>query len=549
METIAIAFPARRYHATPWDAHVNEGRIEWPPSPWRLLRALLAVGYSKLGWVNGPDEASQSALDKLAKVLPTYSIPPGTVAHSRHYMPTRDKTSKVFDAFIRFNEPDAQLLVHYGVDLNEAERNALGSMVEGLSYLGRAESWADATLLPPSVGNDAGPSAENCQPYGWSTSNNPVDGTRVRLLASMPYERFESWRSEQIELSAEALEKEEITKQAAKGKSPSAAALRKVRNKATTRFPADLLAALQSDTSTWQGQGWPQPPGSEWVDYHLPASAIQHLPLTPLGIKVTSDRTAAVLLAIDGDGKRGTVRPLITRALPLMETLHAEAVRKALADLGFGNLPEITGRSDDGSVLRGHRHAHWLPLSLFGDGRIDHVLVHCRDGFTPQAVAALAAIRWGYSKGIDRLSINLAGMGNLAQIEQQLRRTPLCRPKGLRALQIASRWESITPLVLSKFAQRHGKKTPERQVREELIQRGFDDPISVTFWTAEEMVRRRLKGYVLARRAGKPQPPMQRSLAVTLEFERPQTGPIHLGYASHFGLGLMGACTQRDGTR
>lgn len=43
MIAISLTFPAGRYHATPWDRHVNEGAVEWPPSPWRLLRSLVAV--------------------------------------------------------------------------------------------------------------------------------------------------------------------------------------------------------------------------------------------------------------------------------------------------------------------------------------------------------------------------------------------------------------------------------------------------------------------------------------------------------------------------
>jgi len=39
---ISFKFPAGRYHATPWGRHVNEGAVEWPPSPWRILRALEA---------------------------------------------------------------------------------------------------------------------------------------------------------------------------------------------------------------------------------------------------------------------------------------------------------------------------------------------------------------------------------------------------------------------------------------------------------------------------------------------------------------------------
>ena len=40
MTTIELRFAANRFHATPWGRHVNEGVPEWPPSPYRLMRAL-----------------------------------------------------------------------------------------------------------------------------------------------------------------------------------------------------------------------------------------------------------------------------------------------------------------------------------------------------------------------------------------------------------------------------------------------------------------------------------------------------------------------------
>ena len=45
---LSIRFPAGRFHATPWGRHVNEEAPEWPPSPWRLLRALVATWKQKL---------------------------------------------------------------------------------------------------------------------------------------------------------------------------------------------------------------------------------------------------------------------------------------------------------------------------------------------------------------------------------------------------------------------------------------------------------------------------------------------------------------------
>src|SRR3990172_148166 len=86
MITIAIRFPAGRYHATPWGSHVNEGVTEWPPNPWRLLRGLIATGFSKLHWPRIPDDERRLVL-KLAAELPDYRLPPGELAHTRHYMP------------------------------------------------------------------------------------------------------------------------------------------------------------------------------------------------------------------------------------------------------------------------------------------------------------------------------------------------------------------------------------------------------------------------------------------------------------------------------
>jgi CRISPR-associated protein Csb2 len=56
--TLALRFPLGRYHATPWDRSANEGTTEWPPSPWRLLRALVATWYTRCP---GPGPAARLA--------------------------------------------------------------------------------------------------------------------------------------------------------------------------------------------------------------------------------------------------------------------------------------------------------------------------------------------------------------------------------------------------------------------------------------------------------------------------------------------------------
>ncbi len=545
MITLSFSFPARRYHATPWDAHVNEGRVEWPPSPWRLCRGLISVGYTKLDWAGNIPKDAVSLVRKLQSVLPAYALPSATESHSRHYMPLREwarinnkpstvpATEKVFDAFLRFESDDARLLVQFDVELTDDERCCLAQMAEGMTYLGRAESWVEVSVLSDGQVEDISADLK------WCRADTVSGGRPVRLLVAQSEDAFQEWRSEAIARAQAQLTAVEVEKAAAKGKTPTAAVLKKVSEKATANLPTDLLDSLQWDTNRWQSNGWPLPPGSRWVTYRVPETAFSRRPLTTLSVTRPKRHVDIVLLAVDGNGKSGTVRPLLKRALPLMEVLHATAVQKATKQLNFGNLQELTGKDDWGLPLRGHRHAHYLPLSLFGHEKIDHVLVWCRDGFTEAALKSLSAIRWAYSKGITDLSINMAGMGDARTILTQSSLSRKIRSHLMRVLGGSTEWESCTPLVLRKYLHKRGKKTAEGQIREELVQRGFDEPTEVRLWSTETMVARKLKGFVLRRSDSKQQPPSASSWGASITFEKPQIGPIVLGYGSHFGLGLF----------
>jgi CRISPR-associated protein Csb2 len=54
--TISIRFLTGRVHLHPWQTHHSEGRVEWPPSPWRLLRAFVAVAGRGLTSLPYPDD-------------------------------------------------------------------------------------------------------------------------------------------------------------------------------------------------------------------------------------------------------------------------------------------------------------------------------------------------------------------------------------------------------------------------------------------------------------------------------------------------------------
>jgi CRISPR-associated protein Csb2 len=153
MVGLGIRFDFGRYHATPWGAHVNDGAVEWPPSPWRILRALFAVSRMHESLVPAR-ERIEAALRVLASAPPpVYELPPSSVAHTRHYFPSRDfsptksgSTDKLLDAF-RVVDPNEEVRVWWEADLGDDERAALAAVVAALGYLGRSESVCTVRLL------------------------------------------------------------------------------------------------------------------------------------------------------------------------------------------------------------------------------------------------------------------------------------------------------------------------------------------------------------------------------------------------------------------
>ncbi|MGH2626378.1 MAG: type I-G CRISPR-associated protein Csb2, partial [Anaerolineales bacterium] len=169
----AFRFPWGHYHATPWGRHVNEAAVEWPPSPWRILRAL----YATWQW-RAPDLAAgdvEKVLSALAAEAPEYALPPYTQAHTRHYLPdTADGTDKTLDAFV-VTAPGAEVHVRWPVDLGARDQAVLRRLAELIAYLGRAESICEASLAPRV---DHAPGAW-IAPSDAATSS---DGPPVRLL-------------------------------------------------------------------------------------------------------------------------------------------------------------------------------------------------------------------------------------------------------------------------------------------------------------------------------------------------------------------------------
>lgn len=552
--TLALGFPAGRYHATPWGHHVNEGLIEWPPSPWRLLRALLATGYNTGLWnENGPPEAVRELIDRLAGSLPQYTLPPTIGTHSRHYMPTtvldkgREKTTLVFDTWARIRE-DELLVTWPDVELNGTASSWLGRLIERLGYVGRSESWVIGRV----VTDDRTDIEINCYPD--TGSNSPGAGwEQVAMLAATSMADYRQWRDERIEQILKDLP-------LPKGNRRPAKTLLNKREKATAPYPADLIHCLQCDTNWLRHHGWSQPPSSRRVFYWRRADAIEVGAPRPKPRQRTAPPVECVLLSLTNASRNDHALPPVTRTLPQAELLHRALVGTAAK---FGSPPSVlTGCDADGTALRGtHAHAHVQPLDLDSDGHLDHILIWASAGLDHTAQQTIRAVRNTYTKkGTDPLRLAVAASGDLID----LCRMPFPfgdRLRKLLAPEGAHVWLTLTPFVPPRYLKKHGKNSLKGQIHAEFLSRDKEHPVQVEQLAPPRIRSTRvvptdntvgshpephdptwskLRHYILSRGHG-PSPKVRCGFALRLVFDEPQHGPIALGYSSHYGLGLFEA--------
>ena len=495
MVTIELRFPAGRYHATPWGQSVNEAAIEWPPSPWRILRALLAVWHRKAPEL--AQERVHALLHELAEKPPRYQLPPAVHSHTRHYMPQKatGDTKLIFDAFLAIS-PDTALYVQWeDLMLSADSEKTLSTLLTGMNYLGRAESWVEARLCdePLQVNSEANkPSID--------TDTGELLGEPVRVLLPPTASTYSQW----IGANRQTL-------------------LAPFKGKKKLRIahilPDTLAEALDRDTTDWLEVDKTPPVFAQWVVYNRPL-----LTLPPL-IKTKSPSqqkpTDVARFAINGHPKfrvRDTIK-------------LAEWFRLALLKYGQGS-PKLTGHD----LPKNHRHQHAfvLPEDRDGDGLLDHVLLHVPGGVGTTEVGQLEKIRelWNY-KG-EHLSLDLLGVG-LA--------TSWAKASTIEFDRVASAicWESATPWYCPWYIKpnRDLQKEVQRLIAKECLARELLIP-AVEINANQELKEGQkyiAKSRFKYQRINKPRPKTTKGLMLTLTFEEPLTGPLTLGYGCHFGLG------------
>jgi CRISPR-associated protein Csb2 len=483
MLTLSIEFLAGRYHATSWDHHVNEGLVEWPPSPWRLVRALVAVSYKLFPAV--PVELLRRVFEPLLSE-PLYVVPATTMAHTRHYMPTDDKPTKIFDAFV---VPAGPLEVRWPeVELAESEASVLDRLLAALTYLGRAESWIEARRVASSM------QGANCV---------PADGGQLELWAADRPDDYAAWKARWEQEQAQ------------------------VPRKQRRSVPADWWEVLHTSTSQLFKDGWSRPPGTRRLRYRLDPVEV---PRRRRAHPVSAPMAARFELS-------SAVLPRLTQALPV-----GERVRLALLARSDGH-PVFVGRDVRGEIERGHPHAWYLPADDDADGVIDHVLVYARSGFDARAVRALEQLRRVWGHGGHDLALTLVGLGSasdLGCVRNEARMRALAPQLGAARI-----WESHTPFVPPRHVKFRGgqiRETPADQIAHLLAADGFPAGI------VEQIAPRDLTlprppnpidwyRFRRIRTSGGGRRGTSSGFGFRIRFDKQVTGPVTLGYAAHQGLG------------
>ena len=495
MLALEFRFLTGRYHATPWGRHVNEGDVAWPPEPWRLLRALIATWHHKVQDASKHQEATLGALiATLAETPPQFHLPPASHNHTRHYMPKRKAgdTSLVLDAFAAVDRDTPMYLRWPELELPVEQTELLDDLLHVMGYLGRAESWVEARRV------ESGPEP-NCMP-----GSDPIDSETGEL------------HGEEISIHAPVTAGEYAQRRRDFLSDSDAKQTKKLKS----TLPEGLVDALSLDTADLQKQGWSDPPAARKISYIRPLDTLR-----PRRKPIRQSRPAVTTAQF----------LLIGKPLPRVE----DTVR--IGELMRQAVMSIFGKDENGLRLapplfsghglpenNRHRHAFYLPYDSNCDGRLDRVLIHVPDSFDERAQRAVSRLRRVWQPGGGEWRLVLEGMGN--------------EKTGVELTASSQCWRSVTPYLHPWHVKK--KFSIADQIRRECAARKDLPEITElkpiqTVKVGNQEQRRPIHFYRFRTLKRNRQQPDRSGSFWEITFTEPVKGPLALGFACHFGLGLF----------
>lgn len=509
-------FPLGRFHATRWNQGPFGDRYgEWPPSPWRLIRAL---AFRWFQWSRETGETDKQRLNVLLNSLgkhpPKFYVPELTWRGPafKQYFPTEVAWTDAKKGAAAYKETKKTLNEdHYRAisrdasiywawpDLSEVDVELLDSLLARVLYFGRAESWTRIKRV------DSLPSNPGvlCTLEARST----VDS--VPVLAAIPGKDLDMNMALEI---TENLSNREIPSGtmwlfARLPKRPKV----KLEKEAKDSFPNEI-PLMQFAVG-----GRVFPPKELWVKV---AERFRGSVLRERLRQITGEKNVSY----------SSLDPMQKRELKL-----------------------LSGKDEFGKPLEDHQHAYFALLPD-GNGQPTRLVAWRETPFTKEEVKAFLAaseseIFWDYSTSNWSLKV-----------------VPLpfdtSKPTAFSD-ESSIIWRSLTPFVPPASRKRFRKngrerpgETPEMVVYKIGKKKGLPQPIRVEImasdghWiergaqdTLAEMKSSWLTiHHTLKERKGLPgstRPNRSPGYYLRLTFNQPVRGPLILGESSHFGLGLF----------
>lgn len=486
MLLIRISFLTGRYHSTPWGRNVNEGVPEWPPSPYRLIRAIYDAWKRKRPeW---PLSKVMPLLSAVASEPPLFSLPQASASHTRAFLSQNlknvTKRQLIFDAFVLMEKESSVLVGWPGVNLDATQEAELNELLSLINYLGRSESWVSAKIDPAVEGIDW-----NCTPAQTQSSRN---GEAVKVACPISYREYSA---RPYILSRSSL-------------------------KEASRI-IDWMEALAWSTSEMLKFRQSEPPALRYQTYSL---AAHYFDLKPSSRKAaTGPDVNGVLYAMESK-----VPPSVISTIDVSDRFRRKlmGIHKKIAGDPRKLSKRFSGKEADGSPKKGHGHVYILPQDMDRDGLLDHILVVCKELLSLEEQLAL-----------DRMNSIWQPDG---KPDIQLIPVQWGRIGELKGTEPRTNFTSATPFLPPRHYRKGRGDFMEwiaGEVRKESEYHGFPRPIDIKPVVKLEGKDRSFRW--LEFRRNRKTDSSQIGYGFRIIFSEPVAGPIALGYGAHFGLGLF----------
>jgi CRISPR-associated protein Csb2 len=588
-------FPLGRFHATPWRVNPYDDPYgEWPPSPWRLVRAVTARWYQLEREASPEPDVSQLERLQAALCRSTYAfhLPPGSRKGTplRQYHPTefamdppnwRDvgvfaRTPKVPKKGKKGQQGEKEL----SEDEKKIEKQVKELKIKKLSLdIADGGRWTiEVKALKHAARDDANIKRLE-QILGKPTEDwrRVADTGRRSYGTSLVQDNYwcvapetpvwwfiegDAWTDDLRELLGQCLERmtyfgraETLTRVRVAGSTdevPQAnctladkrgAGAAPVLSPLDTATPEDIKRTTDNPEAVKRAV----PPGAQWlyaVRPQRPAARERrrvpehrpdcHLVQFAIGWNVSPEPRAVVRLT-------ARFRGAVLRELLRLKTGDASANWTRVSRDVRAEIADMIGKDANGEPLKGQRR-HTEFFAWCEDDQPTRLVVwrgsRAFDADEQEAIL-LAAAR----------DVSWAAAGSDSD-EWKVRLVPLDRavppPPGFGG-ESSMVWESVTPYVPPRHHLRGGKEREGESMAEqirrevqgrELAQDVEVEPVGAPQWVSVHVPRREAnKRAFIGDRRGQ---------MVRLRFSTPVVGPIRLGHSSSFGLGLFGPVIDRD---